>query len=72
MNKDIIIKKTLENELELLKKNYIRIKEEKNKLISENKQQIIENQELRLKLASILNSKSYKFATKISKILKRK
>jgi hypothetical protein len=72
-NNEILIK-TLEKENSLLKENiksFNKKFEESKKLIEANNNLIEENKQLREQLDSILYSRSYKFAQKIKKIIKK-
>ena len=82
MESSEIIIKTLEKENELLKDNmskirekdlkkYLALQEKNNSILSENEALKKENIEIRNQLDSILYSRSYKFAQKLRKIIKK-
>lgn len=72
-NKEILLR-TAEKEIELLKENLANMEKninEINELRTENETLKKENEEMRKQLDSILYSKSYKFAQKLKRIVKR-
>ena len=75
MENNEILLKTAEKEIKILKENLANIKtaekEKNNKLTIENEKLKNENKEIREQLDSILYSRSYKFAQKLKKIIKK-
>ena len=75
MDNNEILLKTAEKEIKILKENLANIKtaekEKNNNLTIENEKLKNENKEIREQLDSILYSRSYKFAQKLKKIIKK-
>lgn len=71
MDNNEILMRTLEKENNLLKENIKEYNNKTKKYLEENKKLIEENKQLREQLDSILYSRSYKFAQKIKKIIRK-